>query len=154
MIKVVVSEQRLYHRRKTGVVYVYAISTARNGTGNLKDSFQTPLGKHRVYAKIGEGMPKNTYFVGRQPRGVFSERSGNEGKDWILSRILWLQGTQAGINKFGCCDTRQRYIYIHGTHEESLIGLPVSHGCIRMKNDDVMQLFEHVRKGERVLIKP
>ncbi len=133
---------------------MYDISTAKNGAGNLKDSFQTPLGKHTIYAKIGEDMPKNTFFVGRQPKGVLTEKNQMQGKDWILSRILWLQGAQPGINKYGRCDTRQRYIYIHGTHEEALIGQPASHGCIRMKNDDVMQLFDHVRCGEKVLIKP
>jgi len=153
MIKIIVSEQKLYHRRKTGVVCVYPISTAINGVGNEQGSFKTPLGKHRIYAKIGEGMPKNTIFVGREPLGVFWENIRSLRDDWILSRILWLEGLELGVNKGGQVDSRLRYIYIHGTDEEHLIGKPASHGCIRMRNDDVMSLFEHVQEAEKVLIK-
>jgi len=149
-----VSEQMLYHRRKTGVVYAYPISTAANGVGNTENSLQTPLGKHRIFAKIGDGFPPFTYFESREPKGIFKQKNRVDKPDWILSRILWLQGVQAGINKYGRVDTKKRYIYIHGTNEEDRIGLPVSHGCIRMKNADVMQLFEHVCCGELVLIKP
>jgi L,D-transpeptidase YbiS len=153
MIKVVVSEQRLYHRRKSGVVCTYPISIASKGVGNEEGSFKTPLGKHRIYAKIGEGLDKFTAFVGREPVGVFSDETKHLKSDWILSRILWLEGDELGVNKRGSVDSRDRYIYIHGTDEEELIGQPASHGCIRMKNDDVISLFEHVHCGEKVLIK-
>ena len=152
MIKIVVSEQKLYHRRRTGVVKVYPVSTAKLGTGNQKNSFQTPLGKHRVFAKIGDGMPMFTSFVAREPDGIYSEAAKSDKKDWILSRILWLEGIEIGLNRLGLCDTLERYIYIHGTNEEELIGQPVSHGCIRMRNADIMSLFDQVETGERVLI--
>jgi len=152
MIKVVVVEQKLYHHRQTGVVCVYPISTSSQGVGNAEGSFKTPLGKHRVYAKIGEGAVKHTAFSGRKAVGVFSEAVKHQRQDWILSRILWLEGLQVGLNKRGRCDSRQRYIYIHGTNEEDLIGKPASHGCIRMRNDDVIDLFGRVSCGETVLI--
>ncbi len=149
-----VAEQKLYHHRKTGVVCTYPVSTARKGVGNSEGSFQTPYGKHRICAKIGEGLPKFTAFAGREPVAIFSDEVKHQREDWILSRILWLEGVQPGINKYGKHDTYRRYIYIHGTNEEDLLGQPVSHGCIRMNNDDVIDLFNHVRCGERVLIKP
>ncbi len=154
MIKIIVSEQKLYHRRKTGVVCVYPISTAKNGVGNQQGSLQTPLGRHRIKYKIGDGEMPLTSFVGRKVVGLFSEDIRSSQPDWILSRILWLEGQQTGINKRGKQDTFQRYIYIHGTDEEDKIGQPVSHGCIRMCNDDVIDLFAHVRPGEMVYIKP
>lgn len=153
MIKIVVSEQKLYHHRKTGVVCVYPISTASKGIGNQENSFQTPLGRHRIYAKIGEGLPSYTYFESRKPKGIFKQKMCKKKSDWILSRILWLEGLQVGVNKRGNVDTKNRYIYIHGTNEESKIGLPVSHGCIRMQNDDVIDLFARVQCGEQVIIK-
>ena len=153
MIKVMVSEQKLYHRRKTGVVCVYPISTATKGIGNQQGSLQTPLGKHQIRIKIGADLPKYTYFISRAPKGIFTTKIAHQSADWILSRILWLEGMQAGLNKRGVVDTFQRYIYIHGTNEEDLIGTPASHGCIRMKNDDILDLFDQVSCGERVLIK-
>jgi lipoprotein-anchoring transpeptidase ErfK/SrfK len=154
MIKVVVSEQKLYHRRKTGVVCAYPISTAAKGAGNEEGSYQTPLGKHAIKYKIGEGELPLTAFVARQAEGIFSPEDKQLRSDWILSRILWLEGKQTGINKRGKVDTFKRYIYIHGTDEEDKIGKPVSHGCIRMNNDDMIDLFEHVSNGETVVIKP
>jgi len=153
MIKVVVSQQMLFHHRKTGVVRAYPISTASKGVGNLKNSWQTPLGKHRICSKIGEGMLRGTSFVGRKAGVVFHQSMQEERSDWILSRILWLDGMQAGINKRGAVDSKARYIYIHGTNEEDMIGSPASHGCIRMKNDDVIDLFEHAQCDESVVIK-
>jgi len=153
MIKIIVSEQMLYHHRKTGVVCVYPISTAKNGVGNTEGSLKTPLGKHKICAKIGGDLPAYTYFESREPKGIFKQKIANHKRDWILSRILWLAGVQTGVNKRGEVDTKKRYIYIHGTNEEDKIGLPVSHGCIRMCNKDVVHLFEHVRCGETVFIK-
>ena len=142
----------LYHHRATGVVCTYPVSTASKGAGNQQGSWQTPLGRHRICAKIGENMPKFTAFVGRKPVSIFHQGIKAQRQDWILSRILWLSGMQTGINRRGKVDSRQRYIYIHGTNEEENIGLPASHGCIRMRNDDVMHLFQHVRLGENVVI--
>ncbi|MDQ7004464.1 MAG: L,D-transpeptidase [Ghiorsea sp.] len=154
MISIRVEKQILYHRRKTGVIDVYPISTASKGMGNQEGSYQTPLGKHKIYAKIGEGCPKETYFEARKPKGLFTQETQFNKKDWILSRIIWLTGVQTGVNKRGKVDSQRRYIYIHGTNEEGSIGQPASHGCIRMKNDDVIDLFNHVWCGESVYIKP
>jgi len=153
MIIVSVSEQRLYHRRATGVWHTYPVSTAAKGTGNRRGSYQTPLGRHRIARKIGAGLPMDTAFVGRRPVGVY-DPDGDTGRDWILTRILWLDGMDTGRNRRGPVDTRSRYIYIHGTHEEERIGSPASHGCIRMRNRDILELFMHCREGERVHIRP
>ena len=153
MIKVIVSEQKLYHRRKTGVTVEYPISTALKGVGNQEGSYQTPLGKHQIKYKIGDGELPLTTFVAREPVGIYSDKAPNPKSDWILSRILWLDGKQTGVNKRGKVDTLARFIYIHGTHEEDKVGQPVSHGCIRMNNDDVIDLFNHVSCGETVYIK-
>jgi len=153
MIIISVSEQRLYHRRRTGVWQSYPVSTAANGTGNEEGSFQTPLGRHRIAEKIGEGMPLLTAFRARQPVGIFDPITCNGSRDWILTRILWLEGCETGKNRRGHVDTKSRYIYIHGTHDEAAIGTPCSHGCIRMKNLDMLELFESCHRGERVNIR-
>lgn len=152
MIIISIADQMLYQRRRTGVWYEYPVSTAAAGTGNRRGSFQTPLGHHRIYRKIGAGMPRLTAFRGRRPIGRYRPGIDDPGKDWILSRILWLDGCETGHNRRGAVDTRARYIYIHGTHDEEKLGEPASHGCIRMANDDILELFEHVREGERVRI--
>jgi len=154
MIVISISEQCLRHRRRTGVWHNYPISTARNGAGNENGSFQTPLGRHRICKKIGGGLPPLTAFVARTPVGMYHAESDTINRDWILTRILWLDGTQTGLNRRGRVDTRARYIYIHATHEEDKLGTPVSHGCIRMGNADVLELFEHTQLGERVYIRP
>ena len=153
MIIVSVSEQRLYHRRTSGVWYTYPVSTALAGCGNQRNSLQTPLGKHRISAKIGEGMPIYTAFIGREPVGIFDPDTSDPKHDWILTRILWLDGAELGKNLRGPNDTESRYIYIHGTHEEDKLGQPASHGCIRMGNLEMLELFEHSFVGENVLIR-
>jgi len=153
MILISIRDQRLIHRHR-GVRHVYPVSTAKAGAGNLRNSFQTPLGRHRIHAKIGHGLPIGTVFRARQPIGLFDALDDGRPRDWILTRILWLEGCQTGINRRGACDTRARFIYIHGTNEEARIGQPVSHGCIRMRNDDIVELFERVVIGESVLIRP
>ncbi|OIO73945.1 MAG: L,D-transpeptidase [Zetaproteobacteria bacterium CG1_02_53_45] len=153
MIVVSVSGQMLYHRRKTGVWHAYPVSTAAKGTGNREGSFQTPLGKHRIANKIGEGQPLLTAFRGREPFCIYDPATDDPKRDWILTRILWLTGSETGKNRRGKVDTHARYIYIHGTHEEDKIGTPASHGCIRMKNEDMLELFENVAVGESVRIK-
>jgi len=154
MIIISVGEQKLYHRRKTGVWYCYPVSTANKGAGNKRGSLQTPLGRHRICKKIGEDMPELTAFIGREPAGFFDAEYDDSQRDWILSRILWLDGMELGRNRRGAVDTRSRYIYIHGTHEEDKLGRPASHGCIRMASDDVIELFDHASIGERVIIRP
>jgi lipoprotein-anchoring transpeptidase ErfK/SrfK len=152
MIIISISGQMLYHRRKTGVCHTYPVSTASNGAGNLQGSFQTPLGKHRIAEKIGYGMPLLTAFNAREPFCIYNPETSDPDQDWILTRILWLEGCETGKNRRGPVDTHARYIYIHGTHEENKIGSPASHGCIRMRNEDILELFANVVVGERVCI--
>lgn len=133
----------------------YTISSARNGAGQLKGSFSTPLGRHIVRAKIGTGQPENTVFVGRRPTGeIYSPALGAQfpGRDWILTRILWLSGCEIRHNRLGEVDTMRRYIYIHGSPDSVPMGMPGSIGCIRMRNPDVMDLFDSVPAGTVVEI--
>lgn len=131
----------------------YPISTAANGMGNRVNSYQTPSGIHRVRQKIGGDQPRGTVFEARKPAGRVTRNLDNRDQDEITSRILWLDGLEQGVNRGGDCDTYSRYIYIHGTSDEKRIGEPVSAGCIRMKNDDVIELFEDVTVNDLVLIK-
>ena len=131
----------------------YPISTAANGMGNRLDSFKTPLGTHRIRQKVGGGETRGMIFVAREPIGKIVRSLDNRDKDEITSRILWLDGLQEGINKGGVHDTYSRYIYIHGTSDEKRIGEPVSAGCIRMKNDDVIELFDEVLVDDIVVIR-
>lgn len=151
--------QRLYLWKPTPdgdmLIREYRISTAKNGLGEQEGSYCTPRGHHCIAEKIGAGQPMYAVFKARVPSGeVWSRELAAEtpGSDWILTRILWLEGMEAGKNKGGQVDTHDRYIYIHGTDEEHLIGTPASHGCIRMKNVDVMELFELVESGTEVLM--
>ena len=132
----------------------YPISTAENGLGNRVDTYKTPFGIHRIRQKIGGGEPRGMVFEARQPTGRIADSMNNQDKDEITSRILWLDGLEDGINRDanGLYDTYNRYIYIHGTSDERRIGEPVSAGCIRMKNDDVIELFEEVLVNDLVLI--
>lgn len=123
----------------------YKISTAANGVGEVKNSYCTPRGRHIVRGKIGAGQPVNTVFVRRRPTGeIYSDalRDAMPGRDWILTRILWLSGCEVGYNRGGVVDTMRRYIYIHGTPDQTQLGKPGSHGCIRMSNRDIKELFE------------
>lgn len=131
----------------------YSISTAANGMGNRVDSYKTPIGIHRVRQKIGGSQPRGMVFEAREPTGRITCNLDNRDQDEITSRILWLDGLEPGVNCDGDCDTYSRYIYIHGTSDEKRIGEPVSAGCIRMKNDDVIELFEDVLVNDLVLIK-
>lgn len=133
----------------------YAVSTASNGVGCEKNSGCTPLGLHTIRAKIGEGAPVNTVFVGRRPTGeIFTPALMAQfpERDWILTRILWLSGTEIGRNRLRNVDTMQRYIYIHGSPDSAEMGKPGSHGCIRMHNADLIDLFERVVVGMPVNI--
>ena len=134
----------------------WPVSTARNGPGEREGSGCTPRGRHHVRLRIGEGCPRHAVFVGRRPTGEIWTPELDErhpGRDWILTRILWLSGDEPGFNRGGECDTLRRYIYIHGTAEEEAIGRPVSHGCIRMKNKDIEELFDLVSNGTPVHVK-
>ena len=128
----------------------YLISTALKGIGQNKNSYQTPIGTHYIRAKIGKGLPALSIFEARRPTGRILNKEDSEShpnQDWILSRILWLSGKELGVNRLGSVDTMQRFIYIHGTPDESQLGKPFSHGCIRMANDDVIELFDLVSTG-------
>lgn len=138
-----------------GQVTRYAVSTAANGVGCIKNSGCTPLGSHVIRAKIGQGSAENTVFVGRRPTGeVYTPalKQAFPERDWILTRILWLSGTEPGKNRLGNVDTMQRYIYIHGTPDETVLGEPGSHGCVRMRNADLIELFDRVPVGTTVHI--
>jgi lipoprotein-anchoring transpeptidase ErfK/SrfK len=131
----------------------YPVSTAANGMGNLRDSFKTPLGIHRIRQKIGGAEPIGMVFQARAPTGKTAASLDNRDRDEITSRILWLDGLEQGINRGGVYDTFERYIYIHGTSDEQRIGEPVSAGCIRMKNEDIIRLFDEVMVDDIVLIR-
>lgn len=133
----------------------YTVSTSKFGTGNQNGSEQTPLGLHRIKDKLGGAMPVNEVFIGRVPHGNLDEckeRGVELPDDVIMSRILWLEGMEPGRNQGGYVDTYQRYIYIHGTNHEDKIGVPSSIGCIRMRNEDIVDLFRLVEVGSEVLI--
>lgn len=125
----------------------YPVSTSKYGAGELNGSYRTPRGRHIVRAKIGAGQPLNTVFVERRPTGeLYSAELARRfpGRDWILTRILWLSGCEAGFNRLGDVDTMRRCIYIHGSPDSVEMGKPGSNGCIRMRNADVVELFDAV----------
>lgn len=133
----------------------YRVSTSRNGAGELNGSHCTPRGRHVIRAKIGAGQPPNRVFVERRPTGeIYTPELAVcfPGRDWILTRILWLSGRERGFNRLGKVDTMRRYIYIHGSPDSTEMGRPGSIGCIRMHNSDVMDLFDRVYTGTEVNI--
>jgi lipoprotein-anchoring transpeptidase ErfK/SrfK len=155
-LEVSVNEQviRGYSERNE-IVFEAKVSTAKNGVGQLNGSECTPLGEHRIRAKIGSGQKQNTVFIGRRPSGeIYHQSMATElpHRDWILSRILWLCGNQTGFNRGGNVDTQRRYIYIHGAPDSHPMGMPSSHGCVKMCNSDIIQLFEQVAVGTIVNI--
>lgn len=125
----------------------YPVSTAIRGAGECSGSFCTPRGKHLIRARIGAGMPENAVFTARRPTGeIYSAElaEANPGRDWILTRILWLSGCEPEFNRLGSVDTMRRFIYIHGCPDSEPMGIPKSHGCIRMHNPDIVELFDLV----------
>ncbi|MFC5301137.1 L,D-transpeptidase [Azospira restricta] len=133
----------------------WPVSTAANGAGEVSGSYCTPRGRHVVRARIGGGRPENTVFVRRRPTGeIYTPELGaaHPGRDWILTRILWLSGCEPGVNRLGRVDTMRRYIYIHGSPDGTAMGVPGSHGCIRMRNADVVELFDLIPVGTAVEI--
>lgn len=147
-IKVNVSDQRLcLYDENHSLIAEYPVSTSMYGVGNQDGSFKTPLGHHQICEKIGEGMSEDEVFIGREPQGCLSELKAQNSQlpeDIITARILRLAGMQPGINQGEGIDSFQRYIYIHGTADEENISKPVSHGCIRMRNQDIIKLYEKV----------
>ena len=157
-IDISLARQELQLRDEQGrVVRSYSVSTAKNGAGERNGSFCTPRGRHTVRAKIGAGQPTNTVFVRRRPTGESwtpELHARYPGRDWILTRILWLSGCEPGINRLGEVDTMRRYIYIHGSPDSAEMGKPGSIGCIRMRNADIVELFDLVPAGVSVEIRP
>jgi lipoprotein-anchoring transpeptidase ErfK/SrfK len=136
-----------------GLIHSYPVSTSRNGPGEMKDSFCTPRGRHIIRAKIGAGVAENAIFIGRRSSGeIYTPALGERhpARDWILTRILWLSGCELGFNRLGNVDTMQRYIYIHGSPDSAHMGKPGSIGCIRMRNRDIIELFDQVAPGTPV----
>lgn len=137
------------------ILHRYAVSTAAKGVGEIFGSFCTPRGKHVIRARIGAGQPVNAVFVSRRPTGeIYTPELGEQfpDRDWILTRVLWLSGCEVGFNRLGKTDTMRRYIYIHGTPDSAQVGIPDSHGCIRMRNADLIELFDQVSAGTSVEI--
>lgn len=150
-----ISSQTLTLWQKDYQLRQYTMSSALKGVGEQSGSEQTPRGEHIVRAKIGANLPLNTVFRARRPTGEIYNAELAEKfpkRDWILTRILWLSGCELGKNRLGQCDTMRRYIYIHGTPDSEPMGTPMSHGCIRMRNQDIAELFALVPVFTPVLI--
>lgn len=155
-LEIDVSTQKMAVLKSGKVIQEYLVSTAKNGVGELFGSEQTPRGWHMIRAKIGENCMPNTVFIGRRPTGeIYSPdlRTKFPQRDWILTRIFWLSGLELGKNRLGDMDTMRRYIYIHGAPDDIAMGSPGSRGCIRMTNENIMELFARVPVGTRLLIK-
>jgi len=145
-LQVSVAKQRMLVLGEQGeVLREYVVSTAKAGVGEVAGSYRTPRGQHIVRAKIGAGQAPNTVFVRRRPTGeIWTPELAEQfpGRDWILTRILWLSGREPGFNRLGDVDTMRRYVYIHGSPDDAEMGLPGSHGCVRMRNADIIELFD------------
>lgn len=154
-IHVSIPDQRLTLLEDDQPIAHYLVSTALKGPGEISGSEQTPRGEHIVRALIGAGAETGTVFRGRRPTGeIWTPELAalHPERDWILTRILWLSGTEPGRNRLGACDSMRRYIYIHGTPDTEPMGIPRSHGCIRMRNSDIVDLFERTPVYTPVLI--
>lgn len=150
-----ITRQEMTWREQGKTQHTWLVSTAKHGPGERKNSGCTPRGWHKVRAKIGEGQSVGTVFKGRRPTGEIYDPSWEivfPERDWILTRILWLGGMEPGFNRYGEVDTTWRYIYIHGSPDLGVTGVPASHGCIRMRNIDIIHLFSLVPIGMYVLI--
>ena len=154
-LRINIQNQKLYVNIENALTKIYHVSTAAKGIGQQAGSEQTPIGWHEIRAKIGKEYPVNTVFVDRRPTGeIFSSslRLTHPERDWILTRILWLSGLEKGKNRLYKVDTMRRYIYLHGSPDDVEMGNPGSRGCIRMRNSDIIELFDLVLPGTRVLI--
>ncbi len=155
MILISIAEQRLQLREGRHVLMDVVVSTALNGPGEQRGSECTPRGWHQIRAMIGADAALGTVFVGRRPSGEIytpALRVQYPRRDWILTRILWLSGLERGRNRLGMVDTQRRYVYIHGCPDDDVLGLPGSHGCVKMRNREVVALFDLVEAGTRVWI--
>ncbi|RLP55516.1 MAG: L,D-transpeptidase [Ketobacter sp.] len=155
-IQISIQRQTLELWQRDTLLQRWPVSTALKGVGSQSGSYQTPLGLHRIRACIGAGAPLNSVFRGRRATGeIYNEdlARAHPDRDWILTRILWLCGEEKGLNRGGNVDSQRRYIYIHGTPDTEPMGVPRSHGCIRMTNQDVVALFSQVQPGIPVRIK-
>jgi len=155
-IKVDITSQQLILSQADTIVKSYRVSTAKNGPGEIFGSECTPRGRHMIRAKIGENAALNTVFVGRRATGEQYNadlQARFPKRDWILTRLLWLSGLEPGLNRLGNVDTMRRYIYIHGCPDKDPMGIPSSHGCIKMRNLDVIELFDQVPVNTSVFIK-
>lgn len=154
-IHISIANQQLALIKNDQIEKTYAASTAKNGAGEKMGSECTPTGWHKIRAKIGDKQPQNAVFIGRRSTGeIYKPELALQypQRDWILSRILWLGGLESGRNRYGEVDSTWRYIYIHGCPDELMQGKPESHGCVRMKNTDVIDLFNRIDVGLKVLI--
>ena len=154
-IYVAAQRQRLYLIKDRKIVSKHTISTSKYGIGSTADSEKTPLGLHRIYSKFGGNTPlggilKERRYIGKEAQ-IITDPIDIESDD-VTTRILWLEGLEPGVNKGGNLDSRRRCIYIHGTPEEGLLGQPASHGCIRMKNEEIINLYDQAGKGMHVII--
>lgn len=155
MIKIAIDKQQLQLFDNERLLKSYPISTAVKGVGEISGSECTPRGWHVIRAKIGAHCPANTVFIKRRPTGeIYTAELAQEHpqRDWILTRILWLSGLEVGKNRLGNIDTMRRYIYIHGTPDTTKLGIVGSHGCIRMRNTDIIELFDLIQVGTKVLL--
>jgi lipoprotein-anchoring transpeptidase ErfK/SrfK len=154
-INISVSSQKLSLFQEGELISSYKVSTALKGVGQEKNTNKTPLGNHIIRAMIGRNLPIYAVIKARRYTNEIWTKELDDPSitvDWILSRVIWLSGKDLGRNRLGNVDTMQRYIYIHGTNEEHLLGTPSSHGCIRMSNEDVIELFDLVSVGDIVEI--
>ena len=155
-LEVNISQQTLVVFDGDNIIKSYTVSTAKNGAGEEMGSEKTPRGSHIIRAKIGANAPENAVFVGRRHTGeIYTPHMREQfpNRDWILTRILWLSGREPGKNRFGQVDTMRRYIYIHGTPDDVVMGVPGSRGCIRMRNRELIELFDMVQPGTSLIIK-
>lgn len=153
LLYISVKRQELFHVRNGLLIAEYPVATATAGLGSDVDSYRTPTGLHRVTEKIGEQVPPLGILRDREFTGAFADPDfAGVDKDWITSRILWLSGLESGVNQGGAVDSHERYIYIHGTANERSVGMPSSMGCVRMRNSDIIALFEQVPTGSLVVI--
>ena len=154
-IEINIATQQLIVWQQQQEIARFSISSALKGVGEIQGSEQTPRGKHIIRAKIGHNQPINSVFKARRPTGeIYNAQLAEQfpNRDWILTRIMWLSGCELGKNRGGQCDTMRRYIYIHGTPDTEPMGIAKSHGCIRMRNQDIMQLFDLVPVYTPVII--
>lgn len=155
LIRIDIAAQRLTLLERGRTAAEYGVSTSKHGAGERESTFRTPRGRHVIRAKIGAGAARGAVFRARRPTGeIYSRELAAEfpERDWILTRILWLSGTEPGRNRLGDVDTMRRYIYIHGMPDSEPVGVPASMGCVRMRNDDIIELFERVAVGTPVEI--